>query len=366
MAPDAHDIPALERQLENVEDNDEEAHKLYNNIGVAYTAARQYRSALRAHRLEKRACRRLLNQQPDNPDRLVDLAIAYRRCGDAMLRVNGLQNAAGDVITDRKEVILLAHAQHAKGLEVARDADRNLPASRVEVQAACAAVAHSALQLGLETRNHADIKRACLFISKAAMLAGELGPADRVSTKKKRNMHLNAAVNFGIALSALGDRKRAKAMFETAAVRAKAWGDVPNHARAVANLAEEASLASDWELCEKYVGLWLAYAKSVNDELEESDALRKLGVALFEQDRIEEARDAFQRALLLANDDVSRKDARKNLLLVEIEIEDVRAAAEKIEDHRRWNTGARCRGAICGGSESTDFCWRACISIAQV
>lgn len=329
MSPNWHDIRALERQLDDAEGNDEQVHKLHNNMGVALTGARDYNLALRHHTLEKQACRRLSDADPDNGGRLVDLAIAYRLCGDAMMRVKGLL-LKERTIKDRREILKTAHAQHERGLVIVLDADQEIAAARVEVQAACAAVAHSALMLGMETREKEDLERACSYNAKAASIANELGHADRVSLRKKRVRLLGAAINIGIALSALKEGKRARTMLEAAAVRAKQWGDEANFARAVANLAEEANINSDWEMCEKYIRLWIDYAKSIQDEGEESDALRKLGSALYKQHRKKEAADAFQRALLLATEEEARKEARTNLRIAEAEVEDERKLSDDL------------------------------------
>lgn len=53
-----YDIRALEKALENVENNDAEAHKLYNSLGHEHFASRHYRQSLKTHREEKRACKR--------------------------------------------------------------------------------------------------------------------------------------------------------------------------------------------------------------------------------------------------------------------------------------------------------------------
>eukprot|EP00171_Calliarthron_tuberculosum_P004383 IDg4383t1 len=294
MAPDLHDIPALQRQLENVEGNDGEAHKL-----------------------------RLSSAAPGDSKRLVDLAIAYRRCGDATLRVRALRRGAGRAgraVRERAQIASLAHAQHLKGLAAATRAG-NGPKARVEVQAAAAAAAHSALARALATREKTDLRAACSAVASAARLATRLGPAEASVHDRRAKVHA-AAVNLAIALSALGDRERAKAMLEATAVHARAAGDTDNMMRAVANLADEASAVRDLDAARHYAEMWVKHARDTKDEPEEADALRRLGVVLYEQFEVVPARAAFQRAMLLAADAPARDDAQQNLGIVEQAIEE--------------------------------------------
>lgn len=316
-----YDIAALERALENAECADAEAHKLYNNLGLAHAAAGRYRAALRCHREEKRACKRLAAQNPGSAV-LIDLSIAYRRCGDAMLRVDRLVDVRGAVIDARVEVVRVAHTQHLKALEVAYGATCDASMQRVEVQSACGAMAQSALALALETRSPTDFRRVCAFCARAARLADELSAKDGVSAKAKNTMMLSAAVNMAVAVSGLGDKARARKLFEAAAVRARESGDNLNLIRAIANLGEEAGEEQDWELCRAYIEEWVALAKGCNDEADEADALRKLAGVLYEQHQLPPARDALQRAVLIAGSDVARAEAQNHLQIVEQEIED--------------------------------------------
>lgn len=329
METNRYDIAALERAIENAECSDTEVQKLYNNLGIAYTAEGQHRKALRSHREEKKACRRLCNADHSNSAKLIDLAIAYRRCGDAMLLVDSLVDNSGRVKRKRVDIVSAAHEQHVKGLDIARRADQTLLASRIEVQAACAAIAHSALALALDTKQKTDFATVCLFCAKAAMLAEKFTVSEGVNIGNKQNMLLSSAVNMAIALSGLGAKKRARALLQAAAVRAKKSGDSMNLRRAIANLAEESGEDGDWQQCRKYVEEWIRLAKLSKDEYDEGDALRKLGVVFFELRQYERAREVLQRALLICRDDTARHDARRNLQLVEQELEEHVAALKK-------------------------------------
>lgn len=333
MAPDLHDIPSLQRQLENVEGNDSESHKLYNNLGVAYMQARLYNDALAAHRLEKQACHRLSRACPDEASRLVDLAIAYRRCGDATLRVRALRHRSTHTVRERSQIASLAHKQHIKGLAAARRAG-DVRFARVEVQAAAAACAHSLLAQGLATRKQEDLTKACGAVAAAARLATSL-PAGDVSTRARRAMVHAAAVNLAIALSALGENGRAKKLLEATAVRARDAGDTEDMMRAVANLADECAAARDLEAGKRYAEMWVKYAKDSRDGPEEGDALRRLGCVLYEMHELKGARDAFQKAMLLAVDSAARDDAQQNLGIVEQAIEEMEADEKGLDQLRQ-------------------------------
>lgn len=334
MAPDLHDIASLQKQLENVEGNDGEAHKLYNNLGVAYMRVRLFNEALSAHRAEKQACRRLSKAAPKNASRLVDLAIAYRRCGDATLRVRALRVRGGQSLRERDEIATLANAQHRKGLSIALQAERagGGACARVEVQAASAAVAESLLSIALATRNKNQLRSACVHAAKAARIAGELLHGD-VTKRKRQSMAYSASVNFAIGLSALGDHKRAKTLFESCAVHALAVGDVDNGYRAVANLVDETVHEHDFECAGKYAAMWVKYAQDTHDEAEEADALRRVGHAAYEQFEYERARNAYKQAIRLAGDSDGRRDAEKNLEIVENALEEQQKDEEILDEY---------------------------------
>lgn len=328
-----YDIPALERALENVEDNDVEAHKLYNNLGLAHAANRKYRLALKAHREEKRACKRLVaTAGANNGPRLLDLAIAYRRCGDVMLKLDRLVDARNVVIDVRANVIRAANEQHRKGLEIAQSVRRCGVAARVEVQASCAAVAQSALALALETKDRGHFEAAAFGCVEASMLADSLPVGkDGVSANAKEVMLLGISTNMAIAISGLGERAKAKALLHAIAVRAKKANDEHNLVRAIANLAEEAGEEEDWDLCEAYVREWIRLAKKNDDEADESDALRKLATILTEKGRYEEARQALERSLIIASTRQAQDEARHFLNVVEQEIEDRKKSEVELE-----------------------------------
>jgi tetratricopeptide (TPR) repeat protein len=348
---DEYDVAALERALEHAEHADAEVHKVYNNLGLAHTAAGRHRAALRAHRNEKQACKRLVNDSGGSASRLVDLAIAYRRCGDAMLKVDalavGVDNDDGDdeddarqsrtgaanTITTRVEIARHAYIQHQKALTTAAAARKaGSPAASVEVQAASAAMSQSALAIALETRERDDYTMVVAMCGRAAAMVEQLSDTDAVSSKARVEMTLSAAVNLAIAVSGLGDKPNAKKLFQAAGVRARNIGDRLNLIRCIANLAEEAGDEGDWMLCSEYVDEWVALAKKQRDTGEEADALRKRGAAMFERNKFEEARAALDRAALIGRDKSSREEALKNLHLVELELDEIRVAREKLQD----------------------------------
>lgn len=329
-----YDIPALQRAIENVENNDAEAHKLYNNLGLAHFANRRYRQSLKAHREEKRACKRLVaSSYPPKPAYQLDLAIAYRRCGDTMLKLEKLVDARQVVIDERANVIRAANEQHRKGLEIVRNVKGGGIAARVELQAACAAVAQSALALALETRDRGHFEAAAFCCVEAAVIAESLPMGDAgVKPREKEAMLLGISTNMAIAVSGLGHRDKAKTLLEAVAVRAKKSNDDFNLVRAVANLAEEASEEEDWETSESYLREWIRLAKKNKDQDDEADALRKLGVVLNEKQLYEEARGALEKALVMSMTKHGQEEARRFLNVVEQQIEDQRAARQELEE----------------------------------
>eukprot|EP00177_Eucheuma_denticulatum_P003749 GFKZ01006783.1.p1 GENE.GFKZ01006783.1~~GFKZ01006783.1.p1 ORF type:complete len:937 (+),score=174.89 GFKZ01006783.1:196-3006(+) len=329
-----YDIPALQRAIENVENNDAEAHKLYNNLGLAHFANRRYRQSLKAHREEKRACKRLVaSSYPPKPAHQLDLAIAYRRCGDTMLKLDKLVDARQVVIDERANVIRAANEQHRKGLEIVRNVKGGGIAARVELQAACAAVAQSALALSLETRDRGHFEAAAFCCVEAAVIAESLPMGDAgVKPREKEAMLLGISTNMAIAVSGLGHRDKAKTLLEAVAVRAKKSNDDFNLVRAVANLAEEASEEEDWDTSEAYVREWIRLAKKNEDQDDEADALRKLGVVLNEKQMYEEARGALEKALIMSMTKHGQEEARRFLSVVEQQIEDQRAARRELDE----------------------------------
>lgn len=328
------DIRALERALENVENNDAEAHKLYNNLGLAHFANRRYRQSLKAHREEKRACKRLVaSSDPPEAAHLLDLAIAYRRCGDTMLKLDKLVDARQVVINDRANVVRAANEQHRKGLEIARTVKSGGVAARVELQAACAAAAQSALALALETRDRGHFETAAFCCVEAAVIAESLPQGHGgVTAREKEAMLLGISTNMGITVSGLGEREQAKSLLHAVAIRARKSNDDFNLVRAVANLAEEASEEEDWDTSEAYLREWIRLARKHEDEEDEAAALRKLAVVLSEKQLFEEAKDALERALVLASTKQAREEARKFLNVVEQHIEDLQCEQKQLEE----------------------------------
>lgn len=329
-----YDIPALERALENVENNDAEAHKLYNNLGLAHFANRRYRQSLKAHREEKRACKRLVaSSDPPRDAHLLDLAIAYRRCGDTMLKLDKLVDARQVVIDDRANIVRAANEQHRKGLEIARTVKSGGIAARVELQAACAAVAQSALALALETRDRGHFEAAAFCCVEAAVIAESLPQGHGgVTAREKEAMLLGISTNMGITVSGLGEREQAKSLLHAVAIRAKKANDDFNLVRAVANLAEEASEEEDWDTSEAYLREWIRLARKHKDEEDEAAALRKLAVVLNEKQMFGDARKALERALVLASTKQAQEEARRFLNVVEQHIEDLQHEQEQLEE----------------------------------
>lgn len=76
----SRDATALQLLFDNGEHSDAELHKLYNNLGLAHLADREFRAALRAQNAEKSVCKHLLARATGATVRrqhLADLAIAY-------------------------------------------------------------------------------------------------------------------------------------------------------------------------------------------------------------------------------------------------------------------------------------------------
>lgn len=317
------DIATLTRLLENNELDDAESHKLYNNLGLAHAENHSYRLALRYHREEKRACKRLVSSSdPPSPSRLLDLAIAYRLCGDVMLKLDKLQDAHKNILENRQDIIRVASDQHIRGLHIARSVRNGGVPARVEVQAACAAVAQSALALALETRDELHYRHATFASVEAALHATKLptGPGG-VPKAKRDSMLLGISVNMAIALSGSGMRENAKQILYRVAGNARRAGDDKNFVRAISNLAEEAGEDGDWELCQRFVREWIRLARKHSDEPDEADALRKLAAALVERERYEDAKNALDRSLVLAGTRHAQEEARVFLAVVEREIE---------------------------------------------
>ncbi|CAN8068980.1 unnamed protein product [Agarophyton chilense] len=308
-----YDIAQLQRQLENLEDhNDSEAQKLYNNLGLAYLQARRYRHALNAHRLEKAACKRLVDTNPNNFQHRLDLAIAYRRCGDVILKLDRLVDAHDNLITDKAEVIRAAHKQHRQALQIARAIEN--PSASLERQAASAAIAQSALALAMETKRVSAFTHAAQCCIHAAKLIECIDPCIGSALSVDRNVMTHGlAVNFSIALSGMGEKKKAKIMLNAVVLNAKRVNDMPNFLRAMANLAEEAGEEDDWRMCQFYSRQWVQMARQAGDEPDESDALRKLAVALRETQDYRGAKQALERAILIAATRDAADEARRFL-----------------------------------------------------
>lgn len=330
-----YDIPALERALENTERNDAEAHKLFNNLGLAHAANRHYRQALRAHREEKRACKRLVaaTARPTPPALLLDLAIAYRLCGDVMLKLDKLLDARNNLLQRRADIIRVANDQHARGLAIARSVRSAGVPARVELQAACAALAQSALALALETKDLLHYRQAAFACVEAALYATQLPVGTSgVPSAARDSMLLGISVNMAIALSGLKLRDNAKKLLYRVAINARKAGDDKNLVRAVSNLAEEAGLDGDWELSVKFVREWIRLAQKHDDQADEADALRMLGSALRETGDLEEAKSALERSLQQAGTKAARDEAIKFLDVVNADIENLSHAAVEFAD----------------------------------
>lgn len=125
------------------------------------------------------------------------------------------------------------------------------------------------------------------------------------------------AVNFAIALSGMGEKKKATTMLHAVALNAKRVNDVQNFVRALSNLAEEASDEQDWNMCQFYSQQWVHMARHARDEADESDALRKLAVALRENQDFRGAKQALQRAILIAATKDAADEAKRFLHVVQ-------------------------------------------------
>lgn len=202
----------------------------------------------------------------------------------------------------------------------------------------------SALAIAQATRVASDFRLVTQLCVEATVLADRLSDKG-VSEEASTSMKLSAAVNLGVALSGLGDKNRAKTVFETAALRACAIEDTLNHIRCVANLAEEASDDGDWQLCMTYVKQWIELARTRQDEGEEGDALRKKGAASFELGQFEGARRALAMAVDLARDENARNEAENNLHVVVAQIEEIESQRERLAE-----LGPRCDAARENGS----------------
>lgn len=317
-------IRELERQIDNAEDDYVEAHKLYNNLGVAHSQNHDYKKALKAHRQEKRLCRKLVERTyPPKTAYLLDLAIAYRRCGDVMLKLDKLLDSRNKVIDVREDVIRMANEQHRKGLNIVReDIQEEGVNVRKELQQACAAVSYSAVQLALETRDKAHFKSAAFCCVEAAVIAESLQEGDGIAQKEKEKMLLGAGLNMAIAVSGMGEREKGKRLLRAIAVKSKRIQDDFHLVRAVANLAEEAGLDGDWKQSELYCKEWVKLAKKHNDEEDQANALRKLGLIYREQGQLNDAKNAVETALFMAKTKHAQDEARQFLNEIDHEIED--------------------------------------------
>lgn len=330
-----HDVSTLEHLLENAEHNDAEAHKLYNNLGLAHAANRDFRRSLNAHREEKKICKRLLGASPEDPLRHLDLAIAYRRCGDAMLKLDRLIDSRNEVISKRDDVIREAHSQHVKGLEITRKAPRTFdarPSIQLEMQAASAAIAQSSLALALFTQKRAHFAEAAKAAAEATRMANRLvvGTAG-LSYDAKLSLLFGIAINYAISISGLGEKKRARTLLHTVSIRAREIDDHSNLVRALSNLSEDASEENEWELCEAYAREWARLAKKAGDACDEADALRKVAVVLHETGDLQGAEEALIRSRRLHNSEEGRREADNFLSVIHQEMDDHEQAKEHLE-----------------------------------
>ncbi len=321
--PDVHDISSLERDIENAEGDDRQLHKLYNNLGLARTHARLHNQALEAHRAEKNACFRLLEGAPRDAKVYVELAIAYRLCGDATMRVERLRHGDGRIIRERARIFHIAHSQHYKGLQAANKALRiksGFVPAVIEVQAATASVGHTAIELGLETGDESLLQLGCAVTKAAAQLAKDLPPS--VKRKERKGRLFSAAINYALALNRLGNVRMARTMLESTAVFAKKEGDSQSFLRAVANLVD--ALKAEWDLdaAKTYAEMWVEKAEESRDEHEEANARRRLGGVLWDLKEYKAARDMLEAVLVLNTDKATIEEARQSLDVVEGKIAD--------------------------------------------
>lgn len=328
--PDLHDIHSLEKEIENAEGNDHNLHQLYNNLGFAFTDARLFSQALDAHREEKQACARILRKDPKNIGILLDMAIAYRRCGDATMRVKKLRNKDDQTVKDKRHILSIANMQHIKGLKTAKRAleiNRNHHGALLEVQAATASVGLTAVELGIETKNEKTLRLGACVTKAAALLARKLPPGS-VTSRKRKTMLVNAANNCALALNALEDHKKARNMFTAVAVHAKTFGDQENYMRAVANLVDARMKECDFDAAKKYARMWAQKANDLSNYHEEATAQLTLGRILGKLFEYDQAKSALRNAMLLFKENEMKKDASDALKVVEDNIKaDKRDAA---------------------------------------
>lgn len=334
-----YDVDALERILENSEHNDTEAQKLYNNLGLAHAANRNFRASLKAHREEKTICKRLLAASPHDAARHLDLAIAYRRCGDVIPKLDRLVNANNVRINKREDIIRAAQTQHSKGLNTARNTPMNLktrPLLQLELQAASAALAQSTLSLADHTLKRAHFIDAVKASARAARLANslEVGHAG-LSHSAKQSLLLGIALNHALGFSGLGDKKRARLMLHAVAMRARALDDHSNLVRALSNLGEEASDECEWDLCEAYTREWVRLARRAEDHCDEADALRKLAVVLREVGDLHGAETALNSAIRLPGSAEGKVEAKTFLKVIQQDIVEHDLARKELKTLQR-------------------------------
>lgn len=151
-------IALLERLSDNGEYTDCKAHKLYNNLGLAYGAKQDFPSSLKARREEKNTCKWLLSLHQDDTTQNLDVAIAYLRCGDAMIKLDSLFDHYNRPFAARDNIIHIAKWQHQKGFNIAHSPPVNAqtrPAVRLEMRVASAALALAKLALTLQANEDA-------------------------------------------------------------------------------------------------------------------------------------------------------------------------------------------------------------------
>lgn len=334
-----YDVESLEGMLENAENNDAETHKLYNNLGLAHAAKRNFRASLKAHREEKQICKRLLEANPHDPTRHLDLAIAYRRCGDVIPKLTRLVDSRNSVITEREQIIRTAHTQHARGLEVARSAPVNMeirPAIQLELQAASAALAQSSIALALHSQQRAHFVDAAKASARAAELANRLDIGHvGLSHGAKQSVLLGIATNHAIAFSGMGDKKRARNLLHAVAIRARQLDDHCNLVRALSNLSEEASEEGEWDLAEVFVREWIRHARRVEDNCDEADALRKLAIVLREIGDLHGAQTALKNAIRLPASTEGKAEAETFLTVIQHDIVEHDLARKQLKTLQR-------------------------------
>lgn len=342
---DADALAEFERQLEQCEGADSEKQNILNAMGDLHTSHGRHRAALRAHREEKKACQRLLHRKGTKRSVLLDLSVAYLKCGEATARVDEIVVDGGKRVTDRGAIARQAHFQHGRALAVAGKARaegvRNAGAAE---QRALAAMSQSAFGMAQVSQDKKDYERVVALSERAFIVADKLSDEEAGGKMGKSEMMRSAVINGAIALSGMGEKMAAWDLFERIAVRATEDRDWKNLMRALANLAEEAGDNSDWKLCLEYVDEWIIVAGKCKDEGEEAEGLRKRGASLTRLEMWDEARKALNRAALIGRDETAREDARQLLAMLDAVEKEIKEAKACLISKKRKAVKAESEG----------------------